>query len=506
MAKYEKKLKKLKETMAEIIDLGTAEAVLGWDAQTYMPKKGSLGRSEQFGTLTKIVHEKATSKELAKLIDDLMPMAEKLGPDDDDAALVKLAYRKLEKNRKVPTEMAAEMARTHSLAQDAWVEAKNKSDFSIFKPHLQKNIEFARKYSALFAPFDHPYDPLLDDFEHGMKTVDVKAIFEPLRVDQVSLIKAIGKKKQVEHGFLDLKYEDKKQWDFGVDVITRMGYDWDAGRQDRAEHPFTTSFNVHDVRITTHIHENMMSSGLFSTVHEAGHALYEQGIDPKYFRTILCDGVSSAVHESQSRLWENIVARSKEFWVFFYPTLQKTFKKQLGDVSMEAFHKAINMVEPSFIRTESDEATYNLHIMLRFELELALLEGKLEVDQLPGVWNAKMEEYLGVKPTSDKVGVLQDVHWSSGYFGYFPTYALGNLVSAMLWEKILVDIPDLHEQIAKGEFSALLAWLRKNIHQYGSKYEPQKLIEMATGQKINAQPYLRYLKKKYSDIYGLKMK
>lgn len=506
MAKTEKKIANLKQYMAEVLDLGRAGAVLGWDAQTYMPRKGASDRSDQLATLTKVIHKKATSKQYGKMLEELLPMAEKRGIEDDDAALITLAYKKFDKNRKVPTEMAAEMAKTSALAQDAWVEAKNKSDFSLFKPFLQKNIEFARKYSALYAPFDHPYDPLLDDYEAGMKTADVKAIFEPLRTEQVELIKAIGKKKQVRHDFLDLAYDDKKQWDFGVDVITRMGYDWDGGRQDRAEHPFTTSFGIGDVRITTHIHENMMSSGLFSTAHEAGHAMYEQGIDPKYARTLLADGVSSAVHESQSRLWENLVARSKEFWIFFYPKLQKTFKKQLGDVSMEEFHKAVNKVEPSFIRTESDEATYNLHIMLRFELELALLEGKLEVDELPEVWNTKMQEYLGVTPTSDKVGVLQDVHWSSGYFGYFPTYALGNLVSAMLWEKIQTDIPDLSDQITHGEFAALLGWLRQNIHQYGSKYEPQVLIQKATGSKINAAPYLRYLKKKYSDIYGLKLK
>jgi carboxypeptidase Taq len=282
-----------------------------------------------------------------------------------------------------------------------------------------------------------------------------------------------------------------------------MGYDWDAGRQDRAAHPFTTSFGIRDVRITTHIYEDQMASGLFSTIHETGHALYNQGIDWDLRRTVLADGASMAIHESQSRMWENLVGRSRAFWRYFYPRLQATYPAQLGNVDMETFYKAINKVEPSFIRTEADEATYNLHVMLRLELEIALMEGSLQVADLPAAWNDRMRDYLGVTPPNDRLGVLQDVHWSGGMIGYFPTYALGNLVSAQLWTVINKDIPNLEQQFEQGQFSALLDWLRKNVHQYGSKYEPQELVQRITGSKIDPTAYVAYLKTKYSDIYGL---
>ena len=287
------------------------------------------------------------------------------------------------------------------------------------------------------------------------------------------------------------------------DVITRFGYDWNRGRQDKAVHPFTTGFGIDDVRITTRFDPERAASALFSTMHEAGHAMYEQGIAKTLRRYPLANGASMAVHESQSRMWENLVGRSREFWKFFYPKLVKTFPQQLASVSLEQFYRGINKVEPSLIRVEADEATYNLHIMLRLELEIALLEGSLQVGDLPQVWNRKMGEYLGVVPASDRDGVLQDVHWSGGMMGYFPTYALGNLVSAQLWTVINKDIPNLEQQFEQGQFSALLDWLRKNVHQYGSKYEPQELVQRITGSKIDPTAYVAYLKTKYSDIYGL---
>jgi carboxypeptidase Taq len=324
-----------------------------------------------------------------------------------------------------------------------------------------------------------------------------------LRPQQVELIRAIAARPQVEDDFLHLNYDDKRQLDFGVDVITRFGYDWTAGRQDRSAHPFTTSFGIGDVRITTRILENLLSSGLFSTMHEAGHGMYQQGLAANLSRTILANGASMAVHESQSRMWENLVGRSRAFWRFFYPKLQAVFPTQLGNVSMEKFYKAINKVEPSYIRTESDEATYNLHVMLRLELEIALMEGTLKVADLPEAWNTRMKEYLGITPRNDSEGVLQDVHWSGGMIGYFPTYALGNLVSVQLWEVINQDIPDLESQIEQGEFGTLLGWLREKVHRHGSKFDPQELVQKVTGSKIDPQPYVGYLRKKYSDIYGL---
>jgi len=288
-----------------------------------------------------------------------------------------------------------------------------------------------------------------------------------------------------------------------VDVVTRFGYDWNRGRQDKSVHPFTTSFGIDDVRITTRFDPERAASALFSTMHEAGHAMYEQGISSDLRRLPLADGASMAVHESQSRMWENLVGRSKAFWKFFYPKLVQKFPQQLKGVSLDQYYKGINKVEPSLIRVEAYEATYNLHIMLRLELEIGLMDGSVQVVDLPALWNKKMEEYLGIVPPNNREGVLQDVHWSGGLIGYFPTYALGNLVSAQLWEKIIESIPDLEDQISCGKFDDLLAWLRTNIHQHGAKYEPQQLIKKVTGSGINPEPYMRYLRAKYSEIYNL---
>jgi carboxypeptidase Taq len=390
-----------------------------------------------------------------------------------------------------------------SKAFEAWVEARKKSDFSIFRPHLEKVVELVHRYISFFPAGNHPYDTLLDDYEPGMKTEEVKAIFDGLRPKQVKLIKAIAKSKQVKDDFLFKKFNEKKLNDFGVNVITRFGYDWTRGRQDKAAHPFETTFSVNDVRITTRYEDDNPIAMLFSSMHESGHAMYEQGVNPAYDRSPLGGGASMAIHESQSRMWENLVGRSLPFWEYFYPELKKAFPSQLDGVGLKAFYKAINKVEPSFIRVNADEATYNLHIMLRLELEIGMVEGTIAVKDLPEIWNTKMQEYLGIVPPDDAHGVLQDIHWSGGAIGYFSTYALGNLVSAQVWEKIRKDIRNLDDQICRGDFSELLGWLRKNIHQYGHKYEPQALVEKVTGSKITPEPYVRYLTKKYSEIYGL---
>jgi len=497
------KLAAFKAEMGEIWDLNMAGALLSWDQQTYMPSKGAEERSEQLATLSKIVHIKSTSDEVGKALDELLGYADTLDPDSDDARLIQRSKIEYDKATRVTTEWVADYARVTALAQEKWVQAKTRADFSIFRPHLERIVELRRAYAEFFKPYDHVYDPLLDDFEPGLKTADVKDIFNRLRPQQVELIRAIASRPQVEDDFMSLTYEDRKQWDFGVDVITRFGYDWDGGRQDRSPHPFTTSFGIGDVRLTTRVIENLMSSAMFSTMHEAGHGMYQQGFDRSLTRTILANGASMAVHESQSRMWENLVGRSRAFWRFFYPKLQATFPTQLGNVPMEKFYKAINKVEPSFIRTEADEATYNLHVMLRLELEIALMEGNLAVADLPQAWNSRMQDYLGVTPPNDREGVLQDVHWSGGMIGYFPTYALGNLVSVQLWEVINQDIPDLEAQIEQGEFGTLLGWLREKVHRHGAKFEPQELVQRVTGSKIDPQPYVGYLKKKYSDIYGL---
>lgn len=497
------KLEQLKAILTEVADLNNASALLGWDQQTYMPEGGAEARGNQLGTLQKIAHEKFTSPEVGQLLADLKQEFSGADPDSDEARLLKVTQHDYDLATRVPPEFVAEFARVTTLAHPAWVEARAKSDFSIFRPHLEKIVEMGKEYVSFFPPADHPYDVLLDQFEPGMKTADVRAIFDALRPKQVELIRAIASKPQVDDAFLRLSYEEQKQWDFGVEVVTRFGYDWKRGRQDKAAHPFTTNFSINDVRITTRFDPHSGVSALFSTMHEAGHAMYEQGSNPAFERTPLAGGTSLAVHESQSRMWENLVGRSLPFWEYFYPKFQQLFPTQLGNVDLRTFYKGINKVEPSFIRVEADEATYNLHIMLRLEIEIAVVEGNLPVKDLPEVWNAKMKEYLGIIPPNDALGVLQDVHWSGGMMGYFSTYALGNLISAQLMEKIRQDIPNLDDQFRQGKFDDLLTWLREKIHVHGRKFEPQELVERVTGARITPEPYLRYLNAKYADIYGL---
>lgn len=495
------KLDQLKEILGEVSDLAHAASVLGWDQNVNMPPGGGEARGQQLATLGKIAQEKATSDEVGRLLDDLKN--EFNGADSDEAALIRVAVRNYEKARRVPAEFVAEQAIVTTKAFEAWVEAKGKSDFSIFRPHLEKVVELVRRYVSFFPPADHPYDTLLDDYEPGMKTADVQEIFNNLRPQQVELIKKIASARQVKADFLHKKYNERKVWEFGESIITGFGYDWSRGRQDKAPHPFETTFSVNDVRITNRFEPNNPLATLFSAMHESGHAMYEQGVLPAYERTPLASGTSLAVHESQSRLWENLVGRSLSFWEHFFPQLKKTFPSQLDGVNVKSFYKAINKVEPSLIRVNADEATYNLHIMLRLELEIGMVDGTIAVKNLPEIWNAKMREYLGVTPPNDAMGVLQDIHWSGGSIGYFSTYALGNLISAQLWEKINTDIQDLDVQIRKGKFDSLLGWLREKIHVFGHKYDPQDLVQRVTGSKIDSAPYVRYLTGKYNDIYGL---
>ncbi len=499
----EKKLEKFKQAVAEVFDIYAAAMVLEWDQQVNMPPGGAEQRGNQIATLQRLVHIKTISPEFSKLMDEAEKVAEQLDPDSDDARLIVEARRFYDARAKVPPEFTAEFYKAIAIAYSVWEEARAKSDFAKFQPHLEKIVDLRRQYAEFFAPYDHVYDPLLEYFEPGMKTAEVQAIFEALRPQQVELLQAIAAQPQVDASFLHLAYDEQKQWDFGVEVITKYGYDWKRGRQDKSAHPFTTGFSVNDVRITTRVDRNFLPSALFGTLHECGHALYGMGINPAFERTPLADGSSLAVHESQSRTYENLVGRSMPFWEHFYPRLQELFPTQLGNVDLGAFYKGINQVEPSLIRVEADEATYNLHIMLRLELEIALMDGSLAVKDLPEAWNSRMEEYLGVTPPDDAQGVLQDVHWSSGYIGYFSTYALGNLISAQLWEKLLEDIPDIDDQFRRGEFGSLLEWMKSKIHVHGKKFPPQELVQRVTGSKIDPAAYMRYLTSKYSEIYGL---
>ena len=497
-------LDQLKTRLGEIHDLHHANAVLGWDQQTYMPIAGSHARAEQSATLQKISHELFTADETGRLIDAAARETDRLDPDSDAARLVSVARRDYKKARKVPAELVAEIARVTGQAVDVWTQARVQSDWKPFAPYLQTIVDLNRQLADALGYAEKPYDALLDQYEPDMKTSQAQAVFDSIKPDLIELVRQIAAKADTfSDDALHREYDEQQQLNFGLDVIKRYGFDFTRGRQDRSVHPFTTSFSISDVRITTRVERHFLSPALFGTLHECGHALYEQGINPEFERTPLADGASLGMHESQSRLWENLVGRSRPFWQFFFPKLQAAFPASLADQTLESFYRAANTVSPSLVRVEADEVTYGLHVMLRFELENELIEGRLKIADVPEAWNAKMQDFLGITPPTVALGALQDIHWSSGMIGYFPTYQLGNLISLQLWDQINADIPDLADQIAHGEFGALLTWLRANLHQHGRKFTSVELLQRITGSGLNPAPYLKYLKTKFGEIYGL---
>ncbi len=494
----------LRELLGVVSDIRHAAAVLGWDQQTYMPPGGAGSRAMQLATLSRLAHEHFVSDDLQAALERAKSEVANLDPDSNDARLVKVTERELKKRKKVPAAWVEEESRAAALSQQDWEKARADSNYSLFAPHLEKLLQLKREYAEFFTPYDNIYDPLLDDYEPGMKTSDIQPVFKRLRERQVPLIQAImDSGVEIDDTPVRMDFDEQKQWDFGVEVITAFGYDFNRGRQDKSVHPFTTEFGTNDVRITTRFDPQFLNPALFGTMHETGHALYELGVDPALERTLLATGTSLGMHESQSRMWENLVGRSKPFWKAFYPRLQEIFADQLGGVALDQFYAAINKVDRTFIRVDADEATYNLHVMVRFELEIALLNGELSVNDLPEAWNDKFEDFLGVRPPDDAKGVLQDVHWSFGLYGYFPTYTLGNVIAAQLWDKIHEDIPDLQTQIEQAKFADLLTWLKDNLHKHGSKYEPLELLERVTGSGVDVEPYLQYLESKFGEIYSL---
>jgi carboxypeptidase Taq len=496
-------IKRLREHLAEIHDLGKASAVLGWDQQTQMPAAGAPARAEALSTLSEIVHKKFTGARTRKLLDAARKEAKSLPEDSDDACLVKIVERDYERSRKLPTAFVADMTRDEAISFGVWREARQADDFGAFKPCLQKMVDYARKAAEYYGYKDHPYDGLLEGYEPGLKTKDVDRVFKALRKEQVALAKTIAGKEPPRTDFLFREYPIEKQEAFGLKVARDFGYDLGRGRLDVAPHPFATSFSRDDVRITTRYDEHDLKQSLFAIWHEAGHAMYEQNTAPGLARTPLAHGCSNVFHESQSRLWENVVGRSRAFWERYYPHLLNDFSKSLSDVSVEEFHRAVNRVQPSLIRVEADEVTYNLHIMLRFDLEKALMEGSMTVGELPEAWGAKMEEYLGITPPDDRDGVMQDVHWSGGSFGYFPTYALGNVMAAQIFRTATKARPEIGAEIGRGKFDTLLGWLTENIYQHGRKFLPKELALRVNGEPLNAGPYVEYLKGKYGELYGV---
>jgi carboxypeptidase Taq len=497
-------LQQLRTRLAEISDLNHVSSLVGWDQQTYMPPGGGAARAEQSATLQKIIHEMFIADETGRLLDAAAAEISNLAADADDARLVAVTRRDYEKSRKVSADLVAEIARVTGQAVAVWAEARAASDWKPFSPYLARIFDLQRELADALGYADRMYDALLDKFEPDMQTAQVKAVFDAIKPDLIDLVKAIAAQGEtVSDEVLRRDYDEQRQWDFGLEVIKRYGFDLKRGRQDRSVHPFTTSFSIDDVRITTRVDRRFLNPALFGTLHETGHALYEQGFSHTLERTPLADGASLGMHESQSRMWENLVGRSRPFWNFFFPILKGFFPEQLADQTVDSFYRAANKVSPSFIRVEADEVTYGLHIMLRFEMENDLLEGRLKADDVPEAWNARMKEFLGITPPATAQGALQDIHWSSGLVGYFPTYQLGNLISLQLWEKINADLPDLYDQIEHGEFAALLGWLRANLHQHGRKFTSSELLQRVTGSGLNPAPYLAYLKAKYSDVYGL---
>ncbi len=497
------KFLELKSRLNEIADLNKISALLGWDQRTMMAPKGAAVRAEHLATLGKIIHEKFTSDEIGRLLEDLRPLEQSLPYDSDEASLIRVARLDYEKAVRVPTDLRVEMARLSAQGNQVWVEARAKSDFQLFMPILEKQLELIHRYIECFPPAENPYDTMLDHYERGMKTDEVRQIFDDLKKDLVPFIAAVAENShKVSDAPLHGHFPLDKQRDFCLSVIERFGFNRDSWRLDPTVHPFASGAAIQDIRITTRYYEDFLSPALFGSMHETGHGLYENGVSLSLERTLLARGASQSLHESQSRMWENLVGRSRPFWRFFYPRLQTVFPAQFANVSLEEFYRAVNKIQPSFIRVEADEATYNLHIILRFELEQAMLNGEVAIKDLPDAWNTRFKEYLGLEVPNDAQGVLQDVHWSWGMVGYFPTYALGNIVASQIWEKVIADIPDLYEQFERSEFMQLREWLRENMHKHGRKFSPQETLERVVGSpKIDIAPFVRYLKEKFGEIY-----
>jgi carboxypeptidase Taq len=500
----ETKLQELRERLIEVDDLQAANSILGWDQNTYMPPGGAAARGRQSATLGRIAHEKFTDPAVGRLLDVLRPYEESLPDDSDDAALIRVTRRAYERATRVPASFVAEMSAHQSDSYQTWTTARPENDFGKVRPYLEKTLDLSRRYADFFPGYEHVADPLIDVSDYDMKASAIRRLFASLRQQLVPIADAITAQPPADDGCLHRHYPEAQQWQFGLDTVRRIGYDFERGRLDKTHHPFSTKFSIGDVRITTRVMEDFLPAALFADIHEAGHAMYEQGVNSDFEGTPLANGTSSGVHESQSRLWENLVGRSRGFWAYHYPLLQTTFPAQLGGVPLDAFYRAINKVERSLIRVEADEVTYNLHVMLRFDLELALLEGALAVQDLPDAWRERFQADLGITPPDDRTGVLQDVHWYAGTVGgMFQGYTLGNILGAQFYEAALAAHPEILAHIEQGEFGTLLGWLKQNIYIHGSKFTADELVQRVTGGPLDIGPYVRYLKAKFGDLYAL---
>ena len=496
----ESRLFELKELDHKIHRLAAIKATLEWDQETNLPPEGVQERSEQLALIEGMIHDLQTSSQLGPLTASL---SEVTMPSDEDRAMVRLHRKEFERASKLPKELVERQARLVGVAQPLWAQSRKSNDFKTFSPFLSQLVDLAREKAELLGYQDHPYDALLDQYEPETTSAEVKAVFDGLEAGLADLTGKIAARPQVRNDFLSRDYPRAAQEAIGRRVSGDLGFDWKAGRLDVTTHPFCTTLGPLDVRITTRYDESFFNMAFYGIIHETGHALYEQGIDPKFGATILGTGTSLGIHESQSRFWENFIGRSRPFVDHYFPVFQKSYPKSLADVDAASFYRGINLVQPSFIRVEADEVTYSLHIILRFRLEMSLLEGSLKADDVPEAWNASFTKLFGLTPPNDSLGCLQDVHWAMGGLGYFPTYSLGNLYAAQFFHTLKKALPSWESLVSRGEFAPLLGWLRTNIHRYGRVYTAGELCRRVTGQPLDPRFFLEYLTDKFGAIYGL---
>lgn len=495
---------RLSERISLCREISRALALIDWDYETYMPPGSAEARAETKSRLSRLLHEMFTSDEVGHLLRLLEEEIKDLPYDAPQAGIIRVTRRRYDRSIKLPSSLVASLSRAESLGYNAWEKARAEANFDHFRPHLERIVELQVEKANALATADDPYDTLLDLFEPGIKSSAVSSLFDRLKSELVPFAQALYDRAEiVDDSILRQPYDVDAQWEFTLAVIQAIGFDLNRGRQDRSLHPFTIGLSPSDVRLTTRIDPTNLASGLYASIHEAGHGLYEQGLPVELADTFLGEAASQSVHESQSRLWENIVGRSKPFWRHFLPIAARYFPAQLKGVDVEDIYRAVNRVHPSPIRVEADEVTYNLHIFLRFELERDLIHGRLQVRELPDAWNEKTRQYLGFTPRDDAEGVLQDVHWASGLFGYFPTYSLGTILSVQLYNEALKAHPSIPDEMERGDFSTLGRWLRENIYVHGSLYTPVELVQKATGRGFEPEPFIEYIKAKYSDVYRL---
>ena len=498
------KLQELEGRLGEIDDLESSAAVLAWDQRSFMPTGGAAARARQIGTLKRLAHIKFTDAALGRLLEELRPYEESLPYDSDEASLIRVTRRDYERATRIPPAFKAEYDSNAAMTYQVWTKARAEDDFAAVRPYLEKTLDLSRRYAAFFPESEHVIDPLIALSDEGVTGSDLRQIFGDLRDKLVPMVRAIAAQPAPDDSCLHEHFPAEKQLAFGLEIAQHLGYDLERGREDLSDHPITTSFSFDDVRITTRVDENDVTKALFGTIHESGHAIYTQNIRPELERTPIGHGATSGVHESQSRLWENVVGRSRSFWAFAYPRLQSVFRDQLGSVPLEAFYRAINKVSPGLFRVNSDEVTYSLHCAMRFQLELDLLDGRVAVRDLPEVWHERFMENFGIAPTNDREGVLQEMNWYCGRIGgLYQHFTLGNIMSALWFECALNAHPEIETEMAQGEFGTLRGWLTEKIHRHGRKFTISELVERVTGGPLTIDAYIRYLQTKYGELYGL---